>query len=35
LPEIFNGERFRHFRRVLKENKLLPICGRCCGLMGF
>jgi len=35
LPEIFNGERFRHFRRVLKESKLLPICGRCCGLMGF
>ncbi len=35
LPEIFDGERFRNFRRVLKENKLLPICGRCCGLMGF
>jgi len=35
LPVIFNGQRYRRFRRVLKENKLLPICGRCCGLMGF
>jgi len=35
LPVIFNNERFRHFRRVLKANKLTPICGRCCGLMGF
>jgi len=35
LPQIFNGERYKRFRRVLKENKLLPICGRCCGLMGF
>jgi len=35
LPVIFNNERFRSFRRVLKEHKLIPICGRCCGLMGF
>jgi radical SAM protein with 4Fe4S-binding SPASM domain len=35
LPDIFNGERYQRFRRVLKEKKLLPICGRCCGLMGF
>ena len=35
LPKIFNGPRYRRFRRVLKECGLLPICGRCCGLMGF
>ena len=35
LPTIFNGPRYRRFRRVLKECGLLPICGRCCGLMGF
>jgi len=35
LPRIFNGRRYRRFREVLKKHKLLPICGRCCGLMGF
>jgi len=35
LPKIFNGPRYKRFRQVLKEHKLLPICGRCCGLMGF
>jgi len=35
LPKIFNGPRYRKFRKVLARRKLLPICGRCCGLMGF
>jgi radical SAM protein with 4Fe4S-binding SPASM domain len=35
LSEIFNNERYRHFRRVLKKEGLFPICARCCGLMGY
>jgi MoaA/NifB/PqqE/SkfB family radical SAM enzyme len=36
LLDIFNGERYQKFRRVLKESGgVFPICSRCCGLMGF
>jgi radical SAM protein with 4Fe4S-binding SPASM domain len=35
LPEIFNNERYRRFRRALKKEGLFPICARCCGLMGY
>ncbi len=34
--EIWNNDKFKHFRKVLhKHNGLLPQCSRCCGLMGF
>ncbi len=32
FADIWNGERYRNFRRHLKEHKLLPICARCCDL---
>ncbi len=32
LPEIWNGERFRRFRRMLRERGAFPACARCCGL---
>ena len=32
LPEIWNDERFRRFRRMLREHKAFPACSRCCGL---
>jgi radical SAM protein with 4Fe4S-binding SPASM domain len=36
IADIFNGERYRRFRRALKESGgLFPICARCCGLMGW
>jgi radical SAM protein with 4Fe4S-binding SPASM domain len=36
IANIFNGERYRRFRRALKESGgLFPICARCCGLMGW
>lgn len=35
IIDIFNGERYKEFRRVLREEGMLPICARCCGLMGF
>jgi MoaA/NifB/PqqE/SkfB family radical SAM enzyme len=35
IIDIFNGERYRKFRRTLREIGMFPICARCCGLMGF
>jgi MoaA/NifB/PqqE/SkfB family radical SAM enzyme len=36
ILDIFNGDRYRKFREALKEaGGLLPICARCCGLMGW
>lgn len=35
LAEIFNNDRYRRFRQALKEDGLLPVCARCCGLMGY
>lgn len=32
--EIWNGEKFREFRRQM-EKGLMPVCTRCCGLQGF
>jgi MoaA/NifB/PqqE/SkfB family radical SAM enzyme len=32
LPEIWNGGRFRRFRRLLRAHKAFPACSRCCGL---
>lgn len=35
ILDIWNNERYQLFRNTLKEKGLLPICSRCCGLMGF
>lgn len=36
IINLFNSERARKFRKLLKdEGGLLPICARCCGLMGW
>jgi len=35
ILEIFNNEKYRRFRKSLKEEGLFPICARCCGLMGW
>jgi radical SAM protein with 4Fe4S-binding SPASM domain len=36
LLDIYNNEKYRKFRRLLRDRGgLLPICARCCGLMGF
>jgi radical SAM protein with 4Fe4S-binding SPASM domain len=34
LYEIWNGDRFKRFRREMKKG-LMPVCSRCCGLQGF
>lgn len=35
IMEIWNNNKYQKFRNVLKDETLLPICSRCCGLMGF
>jgi len=35
IYEIFNNERYQKFRKSLREDGMMPICSRCCGLMGF
>ena len=35
LPEIWNGKKYRYFRKQLKEKGLFPICSRCCGLYHY
>jgi radical SAM protein with 4Fe4S-binding SPASM domain len=35
ILNIWNNDRYRLFRNTLKEEGSLPICSRCCGLMGF
>jgi radical SAM protein with 4Fe4S-binding SPASM domain len=32
--DIWNGEKFKEFRRQMKKG-LMPVCTRCCGLQGF
>lgn len=35
ILNIWNNERYRKFRTVLKKEGLFPICSRCCELMGW
>ena len=35
ILKIWNGERYRRFRTVLKQDGPLPVCSRCCGLMDW
>lgn len=35
LSELWNGEAYRRFRRSLSAEGLMPVCSRCCGLMGY
>ncbi len=35
LSELWNSERFIAFRRSLATEGLMPVCSRCCGLMGY
>ncbi len=36
ILEIYNNEKYRKFRQVLKQcGGTFPICSRCCGLMGW
>jgi radical SAM protein with 4Fe4S-binding SPASM domain len=35
ISELWNSERYRAFRRSLTTEGLMPVCTRCCGLMGY
>jgi radical SAM protein with 4Fe4S-binding SPASM domain len=35
ITEIWNSERYREFRKSLATKGLMPVCTRCCGLMGY
>ena len=34
ITELWNSERYRRFRTSLRQDGLMPVCTRCCGLMG-
>ena len=35
ITELWNAERYLKFRRSLQKDGLMPVCSRCCGLMGY
>jgi radical SAM protein with 4Fe4S-binding SPASM domain len=35
ISELWNSEPYKKFRRSLATEGLMPVCSRCCGLMGY
>ena len=35
ITELWNSEAYKKFRRSLAADGLMPVCTRCCGLMGY
>lgn len=35
ISELWNSPRYRRFRQSLSAEGLMPVCSRCCGLMGY
>jgi radical SAM protein with 4Fe4S-binding SPASM domain len=35
ITELWNSEPYRKFRKSMSEKGLMPVCTRCCGLMGY
>ncbi|MEJ2226272.1 MAG: LLM class flavin-dependent oxidoreductase, partial [Syntrophobacterales bacterium] len=35
LTELWNSPAYVTFRQSLRQDGLMPVCSRCCGLMGF
>ncbi len=35
ISQLWNSAGFRRFRRSLHNEGLMPVCSRCCGLMGY
>jgi radical SAM protein with 4Fe4S-binding SPASM domain len=35
ITELWNSPAYRRFRRSLATEGLMPVCSRCCGLMGY
>jgi radical SAM protein with 4Fe4S-binding SPASM domain len=34
ITELWNSDRYRRFRSSVEQDGLMPVCTRCCGLMG-
>jgi len=35
ITELWNSQPYRKFRKSISEKGLMPVCTRCCGLMGY
>lgn len=35
ITELWNSQPYRTFRKSISEKGLMPVCTRCCGLMGY
>ena len=35
IAKLWNSEPYRRFRKSISEQGLMPVCTRCCGLMGY
>jgi radical SAM protein with 4Fe4S-binding SPASM domain len=35
ITELWNSPAYQKFRRSLSQEGLMPVCSRCCGLMGY
>jgi radical SAM protein with 4Fe4S-binding SPASM domain len=35
ITELWNSPKYKKFRKSLSEEGLMPVCTRCCGLMGY
>jgi len=35
LTELWNSEAYKKFRCSVTRDGLMPVCTRCCGLMGY
>jgi radical SAM protein with 4Fe4S-binding SPASM domain len=35
IVDLWNCEKYTSFRRSIKSKGLMPVCNRCCGLMGY
>ena len=35
ITELWNSPAYRKFRHSLDTEGLMPVCSRCCGLMGY
>jgi radical SAM protein with 4Fe4S-binding SPASM domain len=35
ITELWNSQSYRAFRQSIGQNGLMPVCSRCCGLMGY
>lgn len=35
ITELWNSDKYKKFRQSLVKDGLMPVCSRCCGLMGY